>query len=63
MIDAYGPERLMWGSDYTRSRETYGRPWSEALHYLLDANEVSEEEKTWVMGRTALTLLRWDSQP
>ena len=31
VIDAYGVEHVMWASDYTQSRHTFGRPWAEAV--------------------------------
>ena len=59
VIDAYGVERVMWASDYTQSRHTFGRPWSEALHYLLDTDQLSEVEKEWLFGRSVRQALRW----
>jgi L-fuconolactonase len=56
-LDAFGPERLMWASDYTVTR---GRQnWAEALFYLRHSRALSESDKEWILGRTARTLLRW----
>ena len=59
VIDAYGVERVMWASDYTQSRHTFGRPWAEALHYLLDSDQLSETEKEWLFGRSLRQALSW----
>src|SRR5579871_1218610 len=50
VIDAFGIERVMWASDFTQSFHTFGRPWSEALHYVLDSDELSESEQAWLFG-------------
>jgi len=58
VIDAFGIERVVWASDFTQSFHTFGRPWAEALHYLLDSDQLSDSEKTWLFGRS----LRRESQ-
>jgi predicted TIM-barrel fold metal-dependent hydrolase len=60
IIDAYGIGRVMWASDYTQSRHTFGRPWAEALHYLLDSDQLSDTEKEWLFGRSVRQALRWN---
>jgi L-fuconolactonase len=72
VIDAFGAERLMWGSDISRvmgragfvqlappgveyARHTY----AEALSYLNDTDRLSAEQKEWLLGRTASTVLGW----
>jgi L-fuconolactonase len=59
VIDAYGVERVMWASDFTQSYHTFGRPWAEARHYLLDSDQLSDTEKEWLFGRTVRQVLRW----
>jgi L-fuconolactonase len=74
IIDAFGPHRLMWGSDISRVDGRIGfdvrftealapyhgkHNYGQALHYLLDSDQVTETEKTWILGRTAQQLLRW----
>src|SRR5438067_2441573 len=59
VIKAYGVERVMWASDFTQSYHTFGRPWAEALHYLLDSDQLSDTEKEWLFGRTVRQVLRW----
>lgn len=56
VFDAYGPRRMMWGADLTRLKCTYDevlRHFSETLDFL------SEEDKEWILGRTAAEVLRW----
>lgn len=56
LYDAFGPQRLMWGSDVTRLDSTYAeniRLFTEALDFL------SEEDKAWIMGGTAAKTFDW----
>jgi predicted TIM-barrel fold metal-dependent hydrolase len=45
-IDAFGAERIMWASDYGGNQT--GETWSQLLHYLLDSDALTREEKTWL---------------
>ena len=55
-IDAFGVERCMWGSDYSRLPCPYGdwvRAFTEGIDYL------SETEKAQLMGGTLAEWLNW----
>jgi predicted TIM-barrel fold metal-dependent hydrolase len=62
VIAAYGIERVMWASDFTQSFHTFGRPWAEALHYLLDSDQLSQSEKEWLFGGSLRQALRWPAR-
>ncbi|MES2188084.1 MAG: amidohydrolase family protein [Pseudomonadota bacterium] len=56
IFDAFGPRRLMWGSDFSRLPCSY----RECLdHFMHGLDFLGPEDKAWVMGRTAEELLRW----
>ena len=57
-IDAFGSQRLMWGSDFPPSaaREGYGNTLRLPMNHV---KFKSEEDKEWVFGRTATTLWRF----
>ena len=57
VIEAFGPDRLMWGSDYTRTRRQHN--YSEAVNYLRYTSEVSESDKRKLFGETLRRWLRW----
>jgi predicted TIM-barrel fold metal-dependent hydrolase len=57
MIDAFGVDRLMWGSDYTVSRDHH--TYAEALFYLRDSDRLSEGDKESLFGGTIRRLLGW----
>jgi L-fuconolactonase len=57
VVEAFGPERLMWASDYQRvTNHTY----AEALAFVCDTSELSESDKEWILGKTAREILRWE---
>jgi L-fuconolactonase len=58
-IKAFGVERVMWASDYTQARAETRQTWAQALYYLLDSDQLSETEKTWLVGRSVRHALRW----
>lgn len=56
VYDAFGPRRMLWGTDYSRLPCAYRdaiRLFTEALDFL------SAEDKEWIMGRAAAQWLRW----
>ncbi|HVX21910.1 MAG TPA: amidohydrolase family protein [Acidimicrobiales bacterium] len=74
VVEAFGPERLMWASDisrfygrigYTYRSESSQGPYpgkhsyAEALHFILDTDELSSDDKEWILGGTARRLLNW----
>jgi predicted TIM-barrel fold metal-dependent hydrolase len=56
-VDAFGVERVMWASDYTESRRWAN--WGETLFSILDSPVLSEDERSWILGRTARRILDW----
>lgn len=56
-VDAFGPERVMWASDYTASRRRAN--WGESLFAIRHCPSLSAEQKAWILGRTARNLLKW----
>jgi predicted TIM-barrel fold metal-dependent hydrolase len=74
IIEAYGPDRLIWGSDFTRLRMGWGSleqgprdKWaglySENVHFLLDTSELSRSDKEKIFGLTLRRVLRWPKVP
>ncbi|MGE3908889.1 MAG: amidohydrolase [Chloroflexota bacterium] len=56
IYEAFGAQRLLWGSDITRLRGTYDeclRLFTEALEFL------SDEDKEWILGKSLAEVLRW----
>jgi predicted TIM-barrel fold metal-dependent hydrolase len=56
IYDAFGARRMLWGADYTRLTSTY----EECLrHFRQGLDFLSEDDKEWVLGKTAATVLNW----
>lgn len=56
ITEAFGPQRMLWGTDLSRLRCSYRQAvtlFTEELAFL------SADDLDWIMGRTANTLLRW----
>lgn len=56
MHGAFGGRRLMWGSDLTRLPCSYAQCLD---HFRFELDFLGDEEKEWVLGKTAAELLRW----
>jgi len=56
IYDAFGPQRLMWGADFSRLTSTY----PECLeHFRSGLDFLSSDDKEWILGRTLAETLRW----
>jgi predicted TIM-barrel fold metal-dependent hydrolase len=57
--DAFGPRRLMWGSDFppVAAREGYRNALHGPMNHGVFANQ---EEKDWAFGKTALSVWRFE---
>lgn len=54
--DAFGPQRLFWGSDLSRSRIPYRQ------HVTLFSEEIpwlTADDKAWIMGRGVCEWIGW----
>jgi predicted TIM-barrel fold metal-dependent hydrolase len=69
IVNAFTPDRLFWGSDYTRMRYFNQRPfsdwwyYSDVLNYLRDTNELSASDKEKMLGGAIRKALRWPKVP
>jgi predicted TIM-barrel fold metal-dependent hydrolase len=74
VLEAFGPERLMWATDITRFHGRIGlgyrdpkaesgypgkHTYAEALHFISDTDQLSESDKEWILGGTVRRLLQW----
>lgn len=59
-VEAFGPQRVMWGSDYppVSSREGYDRSLRYPMEYFAD---LSAEDRAWIFGKTALQVWRFSA--
>jgi predicted TIM-barrel fold metal-dependent hydrolase len=57
LVEAFGPERLMWGSDFTRARGI--RTYAESIDFIRYTNELSESDKNLILGESLTRILGW----
>ena len=55
VLEAFGPERVMWGTDNTRTALDYG----QELRYVSESAELSEREKKLVLGESLCRVFQW----
>jgi predicted TIM-barrel fold metal-dependent hydrolase len=60
VIEAFGPERVMWGSDITV--HVGDLTYCEAVDYMRRTDELSEADRTLILGKAARALLGWPSE-
>ena len=56
VFDAFGPQRMFWGSDFTRLEVSYR---SAVRQFVEDINWLSNSDVEWVMGRGICNWLGW----
>ena len=56
IIDAYGPERCVWGSNFPNSLWTPGFTYAQHLRIFAEVLPLSEEARAQVLGETARRL-------
>jgi L-fuconolactonase len=56
VVDAFGPQRLMWGTDATRLRNA---TYAQCLEHISTLPFLDEDARAWILGRTAETVLGW----
>ena len=58
-LEAFGPQRIMWGSDYppVSSREGYNNALRFPMEYF---SHLSEEDRSWIFGRTARKVWKFE---
>src|SRR3989442_12560516 len=73
IVNAFGPDRLMWGSDFTRLRRKpmidggglaprdQWHLYSDSVNYLRDTTELSATDKEKIFGGTIRAVLRWSN--
>jgi predicted TIM-barrel fold metal-dependent hydrolase len=70
IVEAFTPDRLMWGTDFTRMRwipqtsaqlapRSQWRFYSDCLNYLRDTDELSASDKEKMLSTTIRRVLRW----
>jgi L-fuconolactonase len=57
ILDAFGANRVMWGSDITQYPEV---TYAEALDFIKETPELSASEKELILGKALRRIVDWD---
>jgi L-fuconolactonase len=56
IVDAFGPERLLWGTDWTRVPQA---TFSEGVRWFAESDELGPNDKEQIMSKTARAVFGW----
>jgi L-fuconolactonase len=57
IVNAFGPQRVMWGSDFSRTRPLHS--YADALGYVRYTDLLTEDERRWVLAGTLREFTGW----
>lgn len=57
ILDQFGVERVLWGSDWTRATQTGS--YEQGLQFITDTDELSYADKEQILGASLRSVLRW----
>jgi L-fuconolactonase len=57
VIDSFGVDRVLWGSDFTVTRDHH--TYAESLFAVRANDLLSDTDKEWVLGRSLQRVLEW----
>jgi predicted TIM-barrel fold metal-dependent hydrolase len=60
VYDAFGPRRMFWGTDQSRSPVSYKQGVEMFTQHIA---WLTAEDKEWIMGRGVCEWLGWDARP
>ena len=61
IVNVYGPERVLWGSDWTRALPVVG--YRDQVRFMTETRELSAADKTLIMGGSLRRILSWGQSP
>lgn len=60
IVDAFGPQRLMWGSDVSN----HLHPYRDCVRHFEQLAFLSPEDRDWILGKTLASVFKWpESEP
>ena len=59
VIDAFGQDRCMFGSNFPQKMYSPKMSYAQTVELFAEAIELSDEERAWILGGTAVRLWRW----
>ncbi|MCY4639837.1 MAG: amidohydrolase family protein [Chloroflexi bacterium] len=60
VVEAYGPERLFWGTDYTQALRIGYERYEEQVDVIrVAADFLGDDDRKWILGRALAEYLHW----
>jgi predicted TIM-barrel fold metal-dependent hydrolase len=59
IVDAFGADRCMYGSNFPTAQYNPKMTYRQTVELFSQAMALSDEERAWILGRTAAKLWRW----
>jgi predicted TIM-barrel fold metal-dependent hydrolase len=57
VLDAWGIERCLWGTDWTRTHVFFG--YEQAVRPFVETNRLTDSERAMLMGGACARAYRW----
>jgi len=57
VVEAFGPERVMWGSDFTRAPD--GQSYAAAARFVDEIDWLDDDARGWLLERSASETFGW----
>jgi predicted TIM-barrel fold metal-dependent hydrolase len=61
LLDGFGVDRVMWGSDFTRTSGLHS--YFDGTHYLAEIDGLSPAELAQLYGQNVRRIMKWDASP
>ncbi len=61
LVDAFGPERCLFGTNFPSEQYSPAAGMGQILSLFTDEINLSDEERSWILGGTAARLWRWEN--
>jgi predicted TIM-barrel fold metal-dependent hydrolase len=59
VIDAFGPERCLYGSNFPKEQFDSMFTYAQNVELFVKHLTLSDNERRWILGGTAATVWRW----
>lgn len=59
IVHAFGPERCLFGTNFPQAQYSPGVSYAQLVDLFTDVLDFSDEEREWILGRTAASLWKW----
>jgi predicted TIM-barrel fold metal-dependent hydrolase len=62
VVDAFGPHRCLFGSNFPTAQYSPQITYGQTVELFREAIDLAPEEREWILGGTAGRLWKWDAR-